>query len=154
MYSSPQVLACYQAYTVCTRTYSSELLNFHVPAAQVQELQLIQHSLLPGESFSFILSREDSRIWHALLDPSTDAITSASAPTSPNIPTPIPQAKFQVRALHARIWFEVQFPEGYPDVDSTQVPSVSVNGEGISRDEHNRWRTFVQEKSAEVQGNE
>jgi hypothetical protein len=62
-----------------------------------------------------------------------------------------------VKAADARISFEVQFPERYPedsDIIGAQVPLVSVNGEGISRDEHHQWRAFVQEKLAEVQGNE
>lgn len=119
--------------------------------SQLQELQLIQHSLLPGESFSFALPPEDSRIWTSLLHFFNTATTLSS------LPSPVPQVKFQVKATDARIFFEVQFPERYPedsDVDTAQVPFISVNGEGISRDEHYRWRAFVQEKSAEVQGDE
>ncbi|KAG2049782.1 hypothetical protein BDR06DRAFT_690526 [Suillus hirtellus] len=33
---------------------------------------------------------------------------------------------------------------------SSQVPLVSVNGEGISRNEHRRWWTFVQERCKEI----
>lgn len=119
--------------------------------SQLQELQLIQHSLLPGESFSFALPPEDSRIWTSLLHSFNTATTLSS------LPSPVPQVKFQVKTTDARIFFEVQFPERYPedsDVDTAQVPFISVNGEGISRDEHYRWRAFVQEKSAEVQGDE
>ncbi|KAG1879645.1 hypothetical protein C8R48DRAFT_801443 [Suillus tomentosus] len=118
--------------------------------SQLQELQLIQHSLLPGESFSFILPPEDSRIWSSLLHSFN---TAASTTTLSSLPSPVPQVKFQVKTTDARIFFEVQFPERYPedsDVDTAQVPFISVNGEGISRDEHHRWRTFVQEKSAEL----
>ncbi|KAG1804090.1 hypothetical protein EV424DRAFT_1330855 [Suillus variegatus] len=119
--------------------------------SQLQELQLIQHSLLPGESFSFALPPEDSRIWSSLLHSFNTATTLSS------LPSPVPQVKFQVKTTDARIFFEVQFPERYPedsDVDTAQVPFISVNGEGISRDEHYRWRAFVQEKSAEVQGDD
>ncbi|KAG0703700.1 hypothetical protein DFH29DRAFT_803046 [Suillus ampliporus] len=120
--------------------------------SQLQELQLIQHSLLPGESFTFVLPPEDSRIWSSLLHSFNAANT-----VLPPLPGPVPQARFQVRATDARVFFEIQFPERYPedsDVDSAQAPLVSVNGEGISRDEHHRWRAFIQEKLTEVQGND
>lgn len=120
--------------------------------SQLQEIQLIQHSLLPGESFSFVLPPDDSRIWTSLLH------SFNATPTAlPSLPSPVTQVKFQVKATDGRIFFEVQFPERYPedsDVDIAQVPLVSVNGEGISRDEHHRWRAFVQERLAEVQGND
>jgi hypothetical protein len=121
--------------------------------SQLQELQLIQYSLLPGESFSFVLPPEDSRIWASLLHSFNSTVTTAL----PSVPSPVPQVKFQVKAADARISFEVQFPERYPedsDIVGAQVPLVSINGEGISRDEHHQWRAFVQEKLAEVQGNE
>jgi hypothetical protein len=120
--------------------------------SQLQELQLIQHSLLPGESFSFVLPPDDSRIWTSLLHSFNTAPSTLSS-----LPSPVPQVKFQVKATDARIFFEVQFPERYPedsDVDIAQAPLVSVNGEGMSRDEHHQWRAFVQERLAEVQGNE
>jgi acylphosphatase len=121
--------------------------------SQLQELQLIQYSLLPGESFSFVLPPEDSRIWASLLHSFNSTVTTAL----PSVPSPVPQVKFQVKAADARISFEVQFPERYPedsDIVGAQVPLVSINGEGISRDEHHQWRAFVQEKLAEVQENE
>ncbi|KAG1726143.1 hypothetical protein EDB19DRAFT_1897680 [Suillus lakei] len=119
--------------------------------SQLQELQLIQHSLLPGESFSFVLPPEDSRIWTSLLH-SFDTGTATTA--LPSLPSPVPQARFQVRATEARISFEVQFPERYQEDSDVEAPLVSVNGEDISRDEHLRWRAFVQEKLIEVQGND
>ncbi|KAG2116166.1 hypothetical protein DEU56DRAFT_173236 [Suillus clintonianus] len=119
--------------------------------SQLQELQLIQHSLLPGESFSFALPPEDSRIWTSLLH-------SFNTASLPPLPDPVVSlARFQVSATDTRISFEVQFPERYPQdsaVDAAQAPLVSVNGEGISREEHHRWRAFVQEKLIEVQGND
>ncbi|KAG2144630.1 uncharacterized protein EDB93DRAFT_1104848 [Suillus bovinus] len=122
--------------------------------SQLQELQLIQHSLLPGESFSFVLPQEDYRIWTSLFHTFNTATSTTDISSLPNS---VPQVKFQVKATDARISFEVQFPEGYPedsDVDTAQLPLISVNGEGISRDEHHRWRAFIQEKLAEVQGND
>ncbi|KAG1750298.1 hypothetical protein EDD22DRAFT_957967 [Suillus occidentalis] len=119
--------------------------------SQLQELQLIQHSLLPGESFSFVLPPDDSRIWTSLLH----SFNTTTPSTLPPLTSPVPQVKFQVKAADARIFFEVQFPERYPedsDVDIAQVPLVSVNGEGMSRDEHHQWRAFVQERLAEVRG--
>jgi len=118
--------------------------------SQLQELQLIQHSLLPGESFSFTLPPEDSRVWRSLLD-SFNAGDTTSTSTST---TPIAQAKFQVMVSDAQIRFEVQLPERYPEDAEINSAQVSVNGEGISRDEHHRWRAFIQEKLTEVQGNE
>ncbi|KAG1783412.1 hypothetical protein EV702DRAFT_1191837 [Suillus placidus] len=108
-------------------------------------------SLLPGESFSFVLPPEDSRIWTSLLHSFNTATTAL-----PSLPSPIPQVKFQVKATDARISFEVQLPERHPedaDVDTAQVPLISVNGDGVSRDEHRRWRAFVKERLADVQGN-
>ncbi|KAG1854561.1 hypothetical protein F4604DRAFT_1591137 [Suillus subluteus] len=116
--------------------------------SQLQELHLIQHSLLPGESFSFVLPAEDSRIWTSLLH-------SFNTPTAlPSLPSPVPQVKFQVKAVDARISFEVQFPERYPEDSDVNVPFISVNGDDMSGDEHRRWRAFVQEKLVEVQGND
>lgn len=118
--------------------------------SQLQELQLIQHSLLPGESFSLVLPSEDFRIWTSLLH-SFNTTTAL-----PSLPSSVPHVKFQVKAVDEQISFEVQFPERYPedsDVDTTQAPLISVSGEGISRDEHLQWQALVQDKLVEVQGN-
>ncbi|KAG2360509.1 hypothetical protein BDR07DRAFT_1335606 [Suillus spraguei] len=64
--------------------------------SQLQELQLIQHSLLLGESFSLVITPEDFRTWTSLLY----SFSTTAAP--PSLPSPVSHVKFQVKAMDGR----------------------------------------------------
>ncbi|KIK94393.1 hypothetical protein PAXRUDRAFT_451946 [Paxillus rubicundulus Ve08.2h10] len=115
---------------------------------QLQELELIQCSLFPGELFTFILSPEDAATWTSLLE----SRSSVGGTRSDGVATEPPcQARFQIRVSGARIWFEVELPS----YKRTQAQvRVSVMGENISRGVQERWQAIVREKMLELGNSE
>ncbi|EGO05384.1 hypothetical protein SERLA73DRAFT_44012 [Serpula lacrymans var. lacrymans S7.3] len=113
-------------------------------ASQLEELQLIQCSLLPGELFTFILPSDDTAIWDSLLE-------SVSSPLEADAPLPA-QARFEIKLTGAKVWFEIELPRNYPDAGTK--PQISIKGEDISRSEQEHWQDVVREKMAGFNVNE
>ncbi|KAF9258250.1 hypothetical protein L218DRAFT_877583 [Marasmius fiardii PR-910] len=110
--------------------------------SQLEELQLITCSLLPGELFTF--SEHCEAQWSELLstyiqDP--DHIDSNSLSS-------LPPACFHVSLETWNIWFQVELPPRYPE-DGVR-PIITVKGENISRKEQETWNSVVEEKVDEV----
>ncbi|KAF8131493.1 hypothetical protein EV363DRAFT_1398583 [Boletus edulis] len=137
---------------------------------QLEQLDLIQCSLLPGESFAFVLPPDDLAVWSSLLDAFTDAgrfsVDDADDHSAiASLTKPPCQARFEIRVVGVRTWFEVTLPR-CTDTDgptssglswttsaSTRI-AVSVKGQDVSRDAHERWyaeiRARVEEMDAEA----
>ncbi|KAJ8462375.1 hypothetical protein ONZ45_g17959 [Pleurotus djamor] len=100
----------------------------------LEELQLIQYSLLPNET---ITCCEDAHSWN-------------------NSSIHLEEYKhlcpfnFTLKSIKSNIWFEVTLPENYPE----QRPEISVKGEDISRQDQERWQTLVQAKLEELVSSE
>jgi hypothetical protein len=121
---------------------------------QLQELELIQCSLLPGELFTFILPPEDAAIWTSLLESRSSAGGTHSDGNSDSTDPPC-QPRFQIRVSGARIWFEVELPSIKRTTSTTQAQvNISVKGENISRGVQERWQAAVREKMLEVGNSE
>jgi hypothetical protein len=103
---------------------------------QLEDLHLLQCSLLPGEILSFF---DDVDPWPNLLEAYPDIHDT------PNIS----EARFQIKLDNASVWFEVELPRLYPDT----VPVVSVKG-SIARDEQERWQAVVKQKIQELEDSE
>jgi hypothetical protein len=103
---------------------------------QLEELQLLQCSLLPGELLTFLDNVES---WSSLLETYPDILDTSN----------IPEARFQVKLDNAHVWFEAELPRLYPSV----WPVISVKGD-IARDEQARWQGTVKEKMQELHGSE
>lgn len=125
---------------------------------QLQELHLIQSSLLPGERFAFVLPQEDLAIWTSLLDAFTDAggLDSDAVIASLTGTHPPCQARFQMHVVAAQISFEVQLP---PCTDVTDLESesainttmsVSVKGDHVSRGAQEHWHAEIRARTAEI----
>lgn len=115
---------------------------------QLEELNLLNCSLLQGEDLTFIPPSSDAEIWQALLEayPDFDADTS---------PTPQSAAKFQLRCSGVDVWFEVQLPADYEGQSEHPLDAmVAVRGDQITRAEQERWQKFVTECISEIQGSE
>jgi len=103
---------------------------------QLEELQLLQCSLLSGELLRFI---DNAEIWSSLLAAYPDILDT------PNIS----ETRFQVKLDNAHIWFEVELPSNYPNAR----PVVSVKGD-VARGEQDRWQSIVREKMQELESTE
>lgn len=112
---------------------------------QLKELQLIRCSLMPDETFSFVLDPQHAAIWTSLLDAldhHASGFGELADPAEPACP-----AKICVKRPNARIWFEILLPS---DAETLQCTNVSVRGENISREEQEHWRSVVRDKVLEV----
>ncbi|KAH7886395.1 hypothetical protein F5I97DRAFT_1275052 [Phlebopus sp. FC_14] len=125
--------------------------------SQLQELQLVRCSLLPGENFSFVLPPGDALTWSSLLERATSG-PSADLDLENASPYPSCQAQFQIKLSGARIWFEVELPKPHNKPYSPEAhhkdTSISVKGVDISRDIQEHWKTLVREKWSEVENSE
>ncbi|KAJ6479208.1 hypothetical protein C8R47DRAFT_1137327 [Mycena vitilis] len=105
-------------------------------AQRLEELQLIQFTLLPEEVLTFL--DDEGLVWAQLLrDYAEDPVDSA-------IPWPSTPPHIQVKPQSSKIWFEVRFPA--PD---EPIPLVSVKGENATRAEQERWQRIIQDKMQE-----
>ncbi|KAJ7511804.1 hypothetical protein B0H11DRAFT_1953081 [Mycena galericulata] len=105
----------------------------------LEELQLIQATLLPDELLTFL--DEEGSVWVRLLREHGEGASTADE----NIPWPSSPPHIQVKTQDSKIWFELQFP--FPD---NPVPQMSVKGENITRSEQERWQSVIREKLHEI----
>ncbi|PPQ74952.1 hypothetical protein CVT26_011664 [Gymnopilus dilepis] len=94
----------------------------------LEELQLIQCSLLPDEHLSFL---DEAKAW-------TSALDRYSEDSAEEMSLPGDEACFSVQLTGGRVWFEVK-------LSTTKRASVSVKGENITRDEQERWQRVIAE---------
>ena len=109
---------------------------------QLEELQLITCSLLPGESFTF--SEHCETAWSETLSTSIENPDCVCV----DLATTIPPVCFNVSIESWHIWFQVELPRTYPEADVR--PLVTVKGEDITRAEQEAWKSIVDEKLNEV----
>ena len=110
---------------------------------QLEELNLIKCSLMPGELLQFTSSSP----WEELLESYVEGAADVSLER-------LDAARFQLRVDELKLWFEVELPSTYPSDDRAVLPSVLVRGDEISRSEHERWQAIVKDMLAEVQDSE
>ncbi|KAJ6606801.1 hypothetical protein B0H10DRAFT_1819474 [Mycena sp. CBHHK59/15] len=111
-----------------------------IPAArQLEELQLIQFSLLPDEILTFL--DDEPSVWSQLLE---DYIQDPSSIDS-LCHWPAAPARCQVKSNRYKIWLEVQFPGS-----ENSMPSVSAKGENVTRTEQEHWQSLIHEKLDEI----
>ncbi|KAI5118051.1 hypothetical protein M0805_005898 [Coniferiporia weirii] len=111
---------------------------------QLDELQLLQCSLLPGESFAFALPEDDAREWSDLLRDHVDSELSGPQLSQ----QPASACRLEVRVKDLPLWFEVELPRDYPEHD---VPLVYVRGDEIDRTQQEKWQKIVRDNMAELQ---
>lgn len=104
---------------------------------QLEELQLITCSLLPGESITYL---QDDLAWTKLLEDLTVNSEGLSVPSG------LRPAHFQTKVENAKIWFEADLSY----VNTSRPPQVSIKGEDMTRFEQERWRQIVQDKILEI----
>ncbi|KAJ7077589.1 hypothetical protein C8R43DRAFT_1053699 [Mycena crocata] len=106
---------------------------------QLEELQLIQFTLLPDELLTFL--DEEGPVWSQLLH---DYCEDASVGDFGNSPPPTVPPHIEVKAQYP-VWFEF---------DYARYPCPSIKGDNISRSEQEHWQKIVQEKLDEIGGSE
>lgn len=131
-------------------------MNSDILQKQLEELNLLQCSLMPGETMEFMPSQQYDASWQSML-----AAYSETGFEEQPIAVPHHPARFQVRVDGVGVWFEVELPLEYssalPDgATGLPVPAlhVSVRGDEISRSEHEKWQTTVKEKLNDIQDSE
>lgn len=105
---------------------------------QLEELQLINFSLLPDEELRFI---DGNSGW-------SEALEAYSVEPS-SIPQLESTASFGIRLNGAKVWFEVTFS----DTDG-QMGAISVKGEDMSRSQQDKWHSSIAEKMEEISDSE
>ncbi|KAL1672776.1 hypothetical protein EV122DRAFT_294653 [Schizophyllum commune] len=111
---------------------------------QLEELELIRCSVMPGEVLTFV---DDHDRWLALLDRFS---AERTVPADDDIPAlPI---SFEVWLEGHDLRISVELPVDYPEV--SKLPNVAVKGTTISRAEQDRWTRLIQEKLQEASDNE
>lgn len=111
-------------------------------AMRLEELQLIQFTLLPEEVLTFL--DDEGPLWSQLLHDSNEGAAPSNSNSWPSTPP-----RIQVKPQSSKIWFEVQFST----LDSP-LPAVSVKGENATRSVQERWRGIIQEKLDEIASSE
>ncbi|KAA1467868.1 hypothetical protein DENSPDRAFT_357269 [Dentipellis sp. KUC8613] len=130
-------------------------------AHQLEELQLLKCSLLPGELLTFL---EDAKLWSQALEPDADAAeaisalqqhltqkasTSGASNTHPsNASSPASSAVcFRIGLENTdRVYFEVALPRSYP----AHSASVAVRGDTLGRADQLRWQATLAAAREEV----
>lgn len=110
---------------------------------QLEELNLIKCSLMPGETLRFVSGSP----WEDQLRVYSDTPELVSNEH-------LGSARFELRVDDAKLWFDVELPQSYPSEDGSVLPSVLVRGDEISRSEHERWQAIVKHLLAEVSDSE
>ncbi|KAF9812518.1 hypothetical protein IEO21_06157 [Rhodonia placenta] len=120
-------------------------------AHQLEELNLLKCSLLPGEEIVFVPLLDAPSDWSTLLatyaaDPGADISSQA--------PTNIDPARFQVKAEAIPVWFDVLLDPRYNGTTCTEGHlTVSARGADLGRTEQARWNAVIQECVEQVQDN-
>ncbi|PPQ93426.1 hypothetical protein CVT25_004498 [Psilocybe cyanescens] len=109
---------------------------------QLEELQLIQCSLLPDEQLRFI---DSSAGWGEALETYTTDLDA--------IPQIDCAASFSIRLDGSKTWFEITLSDTEGNtVDEGMRPqaSVAVKGEDMSRSQQDKWNSLIAEKMEEI----
>ena len=110
--------------------------------AQLEELNLIRFSLLPGELFVLCLPSDDAEDWSNLLE------SFAEGGLADGAIKPKPTCRFKIGLEDGHIRFEFELPMEYPGHEERLEPIVSVRGKDgvLEKDEQVRWQEIVKER--------
>ncbi|THU93589.1 hypothetical protein K435DRAFT_779787 [Dendrothele bispora CBS 962.96] len=127
-----------------------DTLNTSHLEKQLEELQLIKFSLLPGEILLFL---DHCKVWDDLLEIYSSGDVN-KLPGNEDMEE-LPQVTFQVSLESWNVWFEVTFSKtytGFNNVDDAgrSRSNVSIKGEDITRAEQEEWSNLVKEKLTEI----
>ena len=115
-------------------------------AKQLEEFQLIQCSLIPGENFLF---KDDEDAWNKLLAAHTAGDTIF-------IPENLSPARFHVLLNRGgagkAICLETQITHLYAgNLAPHSLPLFSIRGDGVSRLDQERWKDIIQQRLQEFE---
>lgn len=116
-------------------------------AKQLDEVYLLQCSLLADESLSFVLPADEKEVWEVCLKNYSDGLNSEESQQRQPLASP---CRFEVHIVGASLWFEVELPRDYPNNAS---PLVYVRG-NIDRKEQEKWQNIIRDNMAELDESE
>ncbi|KZT73423.1 hypothetical protein DAEQUDRAFT_762325 [Daedalea quercina L-15889] len=120
---------------------------------QLEELNLLKHSLLPGEQLIPIphtLERPDD--WAALFGSYPESVDPSRLEEVAQTLSP---AHLRVQMNGVDVWFDIRLDEGYEGGRPGPAGyTVSAKGETLARKDQGAWQAFVREKMEEVQDSE
>ena len=122
---------------------------------QLEELSLLQHSLLPGEALVPASPRDTEDGWQALLASWQEH--GGATDLAERAHSNLPPAHFRVQADGVDVWFELQLADEYgAPAPHRGAPgyAVAVKGGTLGRREQEAWQAFVEEKMEEVRDSE
>lgn len=114
----------------------------------LEELHLLQCSLLAGEKLTFAEPMSGAGGWKELLDSYSEGALDWTS--YPPIPPTLYPARLRVLSEGVPLWFDIEVSSEHPKV----APVVLVRGDEITRSEHERWQSIVQDKFREVEDSE
>ncbi|TFK99730.1 hypothetical protein BDV98DRAFT_570751 [Pterulicium gracile] len=128
---------------------------------QLEELKLISYSLLPDERFTFISPDPDENAtWADLLNDVRSPSDVFSTPTSQERtgtgtvgPESLSPLCWRLKVDGSKAWFDVTLPSRYngTDVSDARLTAmITVQGENISRNEHELWNGIVRDVLVEI----
>ena len=110
-------------------------------ARQIVELVLLKCSLLPDEILEFVLDQKDFEAWTEVVNVHSEG----GDPSPSHISFP---AHFNVKIRDIPVWFEINFPNGYPL--ETADFDIMVRGYNMSRIEQQRWQDGILKRRAQI----
>lgn len=120
---------------------------------QLEELNLLKHSLLQGESLTFTPPNDPETIqWETLLE----AYSEGTLAENPEISLSS-QPRIQVKTEDPHIWFEVALPPDYGDPQVSHSKrrehlssAISIRGDSVTRSEQETWQGIIASAISEL----
>ncbi|KZT02047.1 uncharacterized protein LAESUDRAFT_745174 [Laetiporus sulphureus 93-53] len=123
---------------------------------QLEELNLLRCSLLPGEKLIFVPSSNNADLsWSDLLDSySENNIGPESERRTSEAVKSLQPVHFQIRADNSDTYFDVELSSyDGSSLEESRV-TVSVKGEHLGRRDQERWQSIIKDKLGELQDSE
>lgn len=111
---------------------------------QLEELHIIQCSLLPGEELSLVLPPDERQQWENAILSSSEA---SKAP--PSVQPPSSTCRFQIIVANAPARVEIEFPIGYPGCGFAET---YVRGDELNRSGQEELQRVIKDAQVDLQG--
>lgn len=111
---------------------------------QLEELHIIQCSLLPGEELSLVLPPDERQQWE-------NAILSfrESSKAPPSVQPPSSTCRFQINVANAPARVEIEFPIDYPGCGFAET---YVRGDELNRSGQEELQRVIKDVQVDLQG--
>lgn len=106
---------------------------------QLEELNVLKCSLLPGEVLSFVLPPDELVQWESLVQ------LYSESPQAVALQNPYSACRFQIKVDHAPVRMEIELPRDYPN----ELAEVYVRGDTIDRSKQEKLQQIITDAQKE-----